>query len=173
MKYVIPTRDWVEFLKARLADTIEEGLIPKEELRFSNSVCTHVVRHLLIMRLRDLMLWYEEELKLNLVDRNDLLVSLELEVHESLVTRLFPNFSMVVGNLDNKYPTYTKWGEVIELEVLEPLDNFIQDHLTTTFTIEPSWQHAILKQMGNSYILTRGEDYRALFWEKYRPTIKP
>jgi hypothetical protein len=173
VKYVIPTRDWVEFLKARLHDIIEEGMIPKEELRFSNSVCTHVVRHLLIMRLRDLMLWYEDELELNLVDRKDMLVSFELEVMEGLIARIFPNFASVVGVTEKPNPVLLKWGEIIELEVIEPLDSFLQDHLASSFSLEPSWQHATLKQMGNSYILNRGEDYRALFWDKYRNTIKP
>ena len=73
----------------------------------------------------------------------------------------------------NPDPTLLKWGEIIELEVIEPLDSFLQDHLASSFSIEPSWHHATLKQMGNSYILNRGEDYRALFWDKYRSTIKP
>jgi len=172
VKYVIPTRDWVEFLKARLADIIEEGLIPKEELRFSNSVCTHVVRNLLIMRLRDLMLWFDDELELKLVGSPDLMISFNLEPLEGLIARVYPNFASVIGD-HQVHPQMEKWGEIIELEVIEPLDSYLQDHLATTFSLEPSWQHATLKQMGNSYILTRGEDYRALFWDKYRPTIKP
>lgn len=169
MKYIIPTRDWVEFLKARLTDVMDEGIIPKAELRYSNSVCTHIVRNILISRLRDLVLWYDDELELRLIDNtDDLLLSFDVESSESLIARIFPNFSTIVG-VENPDPILNNWAEIIELEVMEPLDNFIQDHLTTTLTIEPSWHHATLKQMGNSYILNRGEDYRVLFWEKHRP----
>lgn len=172
MKYVIPTRDWVEFLKARLADIVNDGLIPKEELRHSHSVCAHVVRHLLIMRIRELMEWYSDELELGLTDGSDLLVSMEVEVQESLVARIFPNFSNVIGVIENPNKLLLQWGELIELEVLEPLDSFIQDHINTVLSIEPTWDVFSVKQMGNSYILQRGEDYRGLFWDKYRATAK-
>lgn len=172
MKYVIPTRDWVEFLKARLADIVNDGLIPKEELRHSHSVCTHVVRHLLIMRLRELMEWYTDELELGLVADPDLLITMDVEIHESLATRIFPNFTNVIGVIEKPNLTLQRWGELVELEVLEPLDSFIQDHINNVLSLEPTWDVFSVKQMGNSYILQRGEDYRGLFWDKYRPLAK-
>lgn len=173
MKYVIPTRDWVEFLKARLLDIINDNQIPKEELRYSDSVCTHVVRHLLIIRLREMMFWFDDELELRLCDPTDLLMTMAVEEEEGLVARIFPNFASVVGETRNVNTTLEAWGDLLEAEVLDPLDRFIMDHLTTTLSMEPTWDHCTLKQIGNSFILTRGDDYRALFWNKYRNTVKP
>lgn len=171
MKCIIPTRDWVEFLKARLEDIVEDGLMPKEELRTSNSMCNHIVRHLLIMRLRDYMMWFSDEQELKLKDNKDLLCTLEIEIIESLVGRVFPNFHDTLGVDKDLNNVLIEWGELIELEVIEPLDNLIQDYLATTLTIEPTWRHTTIKQMGNSYILTMGEDYRAIFWDRYRTTV--
>lgn len=173
MKYVIPTRDWVEFLKMRLTDIISEGQIPKEELRFSDSVCIHVVRHLLIMRLRDMMFWFQDELELKLADPTDLLMTMVVEEEEGLIARIFPAFVNVVGETRNVNSVLETWGDLLEDEVIDPLDRCILDYLTTTLSIEPTWDHCSVKQLGNSYIITRGEDYRALFWDKYRNTVKP
>jgi hypothetical protein len=171
VKYIIPTRDWVEFLKARLNDVVEDGYIPKDELRYSNSVCNHVVKQLLIMRLRDYVLWIEPEKELNLVPKGDLLTGFKLEVLESVIARIFPNFSESMDTSKNAPATSVSWGDIIEMEVIQPLDDYIQDHLTTTLTLEPTWKYATLKQLGTSYILDLGEDYRVLFWEKYRTLV--
>jgi len=103
----------------------------------------------------------------------DLLMTMVVEEEEGLIARIFPAFVNVVGETRNVNSVLETWGDLLEDEVIDPLDRCILDYLTTTLSIEPTWDHCTVKQLGNSYIITRGEDYRALFWDKYRNTVKP